>query len=89
VTRVQIDDAGWGCLLLGTIIGAYRTDTQEFACGEIPGELFQGAAFAQRRCLEGGIEVVKQLLQEQPKSTLSRSAADACSAGSGPGVGLD
>jgi len=38
---IQIDDAGWGCLLLGVLIGAYRVETGEFAFGEIAVEHFQ------------------------------------------------
>jgi len=62
--KIQIDDAGWGCLLFGTIIGAYRTDTQKFAWGEIPVRLFQGEAFAQKRYLDGAVEVARGLLKE-------------------------
>ena len=45
---IQIDDAGWGCLLLGVLIGAYRVETGEFAFGEISVEHFQNGAFARQ-----------------------------------------
>jgi len=62
--RVQIDDAGWGCLLFGTLIGAYRTDTGAFAWGEIPVEFFQRDAFTRQLYLAEGVEVTKGLFQE-------------------------
>ena len=45
---IQLDDAGWGCLIGGVIVGAYRLETQEFACEEIPARFFQPPLFGQR-----------------------------------------
>ena len=59
---VQIDDAGWGCLLLGVLIGAYRIETEQFAFGEIPVEHFQNGAFARKDYLDGAMQVVDDLL---------------------------
>ena len=61
---VQIDDAGWGCLIGGVLIGAYRVETQEFVCGEIPVQLFQDGAFACKDYLRGGATVVEQIFQQ-------------------------
>lgn len=58
---IQIDDAGWGCLLGGVLVGAYRTETQAFAWGEIPVAHFQGRAFADRTYLHWAVEVARGL----------------------------
>jgi hypothetical protein len=61
---IQIDDAGWGCLLGGTLIGAYHVEAREYVVGEIPVALFQGEAFARKDYLDGGAEVVVRLLAQ-------------------------
>jgi hypothetical protein len=61
---VQIDDAGWGCLLGGVIIGAYRIETEQYAWGEVPVEAFQGAAFARKEYLGGAARVAARLFEE-------------------------
>lgn len=59
---IQIDDAGWGCLLLGVLIGAYRVETGEFAFGEISVEHFQNGAFARQDYLDVAVIVADELL---------------------------
>jgi hypothetical protein len=49
---IQIDDAGWGSLVGGTVIGAYRTHTKEFTHGIIAPRFFQGNLFAQKAYLD-------------------------------------
>jgi hypothetical protein len=59
---IQMDDAGWGCLLLGVLIGAYRVETGEFAFGEIAVEHFQNGAFARKGYLDVAVTVADDLL---------------------------
>jgi hypothetical protein len=61
---IQMDDAGWGCLLLGVLIGAYRVETREFAFGEVPVQLFQDGAFGRKDYLAGAVTVVDGLLAQ-------------------------
>ena len=61
---IQIDDAGWGCLIGPVLIGAYRIETQEFAYGKIPVRFFQPPLFAQKAYLDKAAEVARQLLDE-------------------------
>lgn len=61
---IQIDDAGWGCLLGGVLIAAYRVETGEFACAEIPVEQFQGRAFAEKHYLAGAVEAARSALAQ-------------------------
>ncbi len=48
---VQIDDAGWGSLIGGVVVGVYRTSTGEFAHEVIAPRFFQGTAFADKEYL--------------------------------------
>jgi hypothetical protein len=38
---LQIDDAGWGCLVGGVTIGCYRVETAEFVAGTVAPAFFQ------------------------------------------------
>ena len=61
---IQLDDAGWGCLIGGVFIGAYRPETEEFCYGEIPVSCFQGEAFARQEYLDEGARVVQRLFTD-------------------------
>lgn len=45
---IHLDDAVWGRLVGPVLVGAYRVETAEFACREVPAPLFQGPAFPRR-----------------------------------------
>ena len=38
---LQIDDAGWGCLVGGVTVGCYRVETAEFVAGTVAPAFFQ------------------------------------------------
>ena len=38
---LQIDDAGWGCLVGGVTVGCYRVETAEFVAGTVAPAYFQ------------------------------------------------
>jgi hypothetical protein len=59
---IEIDDAGWGCIVGGVIIGAYRKETGAFAWGEVPVELFQWEKFGEKAYLQGGAKIAKKIL---------------------------
>ena len=40
---LQIDDAGWGCLVGGVTVGCYRVETTEFVAGTVAPAYFQDA----------------------------------------------
>ena len=61
---IQIDDAGWGSLVGGVLIAATRTETGEFACGEIPVAFFQSEAFARKAYLEESRDVARRVLEQ-------------------------
>ncbi len=59
---IQIDDAGWGSLLMGVIIAGYRRETGDFAWKEIPVEMFQGENFLREAYRQGAVDAVKGVL---------------------------
>jgi len=59
---IQIDDAGWGCLIGGVLIGAYRVENGEFLYGEIPVEKFQGEAFTRKEYRQSAVDIAGDLL---------------------------
>lgn len=61
---IQIDDAGWGSLLLGCGIGGYRVETGEFVYREVPVELFQENNFASEKYQDGAVQAAQEVLKE-------------------------
>ena len=59
---VIIDDAGSGDLLFGVIIGAYRSETQEFRYGVIDVQYFQPPKFGNKEYLKQASNIVFSLL---------------------------
>lgn len=60
---IQIDDAGWGSLVGPTFIGAYRPETDEFACGTVDLRFFRGQAFKRKEYLQETTQVIQELLE--------------------------
>ena len=63
---IQIDDAGWGSLVGGVIIGACRVESPktQHAFGEIPVSYFQGEAFKKKLYLGMAANLALELLDE-------------------------
>lgn len=63
---IQIDDAGWGSLVGGVIIGACRVESHQTQHGfkEVPVSFFQGEAFDRKLYLEHAAEIAKELMEE-------------------------
>lgn len=61
---IQVDDAGWGSLIGGVLIGAYRIETKEYVVAEVPVSFFQGDAFSRRDYLDETARVVAGLLEQ-------------------------
>jgi len=60
--EIEIDDAGWGDLVGGVIIGGYNPLNEEFRWTEIPVEYFQGEAFARKDYLAAAKRAVNRVL---------------------------
>ncbi|GAB6087841.1 hypothetical protein [Alkaliphilus crotonatoxidans] len=61
---IQIDDAGSGSLLGGTIIGAYRVETDEYYYDVIPLGFYQGEPFQKKEYINYVVEIVKKLFDQ-------------------------
>lgn len=63
---VQIDDAGWGSLVGGVLIGACREESPQTQHGfrEIPATFFQGEAFSRKAYLDVGANLALELMEE-------------------------
>ncbi|KAB3534008.1 hypothetical protein F8154_10020 [Alkaliphilus pronyensis] len=61
---IQIDDAGSGSLLGGTIIGAIRVETNEYKEELIPLKFYRAESFNKKLYTNYVVEIVKRLLNE-------------------------
>ena len=59
---IIIDDAGSGDLLFGVVIGAYRSETQEFKYGVVDVRYFQSPSFRRKSYMTQASKTVFQLL---------------------------
>ncbi|KAB3524959.1 hypothetical protein F8153_15495 [Alkaliphilus serpentinus] len=58
---IQIDDAGSGSLLGGTIIGVLRVETEEYFYRVIPLQLYQGEAFQNKSYIDYVVTIINEL----------------------------
>ncbi|SNR88437.1 hypothetical protein SAMN05446037_1001220 [Anaerovirgula multivorans] len=61
---IQIDDAGSGSLLGGTIIGVLRTETGEFTYEIIPLKFYRNQNFENKAYIQYVIPIVKKMLKK-------------------------
>ena len=63
---IQIDDAGWGSLVGGVVIGACRTESPktQHAFREVPIAYFQGDAFSKKLYLGVAADLALELMEE-------------------------
>ena len=61
---IIIDDAGSGDLLFGVIIGAYRSETDEFKYGLVDVKFFQPKLFREKKFLKETTRVVTDLISD-------------------------
>jgi hypothetical protein len=61
---IQIDDAGWGSMIGGVIIGIYREETGEFRFEEVLVEYFQGQKYHDKEYLFNAGYIALKLLNE-------------------------
>lgn len=64
INLIQIDDAGSGSLLGGTIIGVLRVESQEYMYRVIPLQLYQGDAFQNKSYIHYVVTIVEELFKE-------------------------
>jgi len=59
---IQIDDAGWGCLVGGVLLGIYSKETGEYAYREIPINIFHHGNFTAKAYLKIAYQLTPDLL---------------------------
>ena len=60
---ILIDDAGWGDLILGVIIGALRLPEHKYMARRIPVSAFQTPNFKNRVYLDGAAKIARELVE--------------------------
>jgi hypothetical protein len=60
--RIEVDDAGWGDLVGGVIVGGYNPLNEEFRWTEVSVEHFQGEAFSRKDYLVKARRAVNKIL---------------------------
>lgn len=60
--EILIDDAGWGDLILGVVIGALKLPDHKYMERRIPTSSFQPPAFENKRYLEDTVRIVEEIV---------------------------
>ena len=61
--KILIDDAGWGDLILGTVIGALKLPEHKYMERRIPVSAFQPPNFENKRYLAIGVKIAEELVE--------------------------
>jgi hypothetical protein len=61
--EILIDDAGWGDLILGVVIGALRLPRGRYMRRRIPTSSFQSPNFENKRYLDDAVKIVKEIVE--------------------------
>ncbi|MGD8566020.1 MAG: hypothetical protein PVF96_06700 [Candidatus Bathyarchaeota archaeon] len=61
--EILIDDAGWGDLLLGVVIGALQLPNHKYMNRRIPVSSFQSPNFENKRYLDDAVRIVEEIVK--------------------------
>jgi len=61
---ILVDDAGWGDLLGGVVIGCYRTETDEFLYRVVDIQFFKDPAFDEKHYLDETSRLIQEMVAE-------------------------
>ena len=61
--EVSIDDAGWGDLLLGVVIGAHKLPDHRFMDRRIPVSSFQPPNYENKKYLDDAVKIAKEIVE--------------------------
>jgi hypothetical protein len=61
--EILIDDAGWGDLILGVVIGAFKLPDRKYLERRIPVSSFQPPNFENRKYLDGAVKISKEIVE--------------------------
>lgn len=70
--KIIIDDAGWGDLILGVVIGALKLPDRRYMERRIPVSSFQPPNFRKKRYLDDAVKIAEEIVEvmEADKDTL-------------------
>ena len=60
--EIQVDDAGWGDLILGTVIGALKLPERKYMERRIPTSAFQIPGFERKLYLEEAVKIAGEIV---------------------------
>jgi hypothetical protein len=61
--EIEIDDAGWGDLILGVVIGAHKLPDHRFMDRRIPVSSFQPPNFENKQYLDEAVKIANEIVQ--------------------------
>ena len=61
--QISIDDAGWGDLILGAVIGAHKLPDHKYMERRIPVSAFQSSNFERKRYLEYAVKIAREIVK--------------------------
>jgi hypothetical protein len=62
-TEISIDDAGWGDLILGVVIGAHKLPDHKYMERRIPVSSFQPPNFENKRYLRDAVKIAEEIVK--------------------------
>ena len=72
--EILIDDAGWGDLILGVVIGALQLPNRKYMRRRIPVSSFQSPAFENKKYLDDAVKIAEEIVEvmQPDKDTIFR-----------------
>ena len=61
--QILIDDAGWGDLILGVVIGALQLPKRKYMVRRIPVSAFQPPKFENKRYLDDAVKIAEEIIE--------------------------
>ena len=61
--EILIDDAGWGDLILGVVIGALKLPDRRYLDRRIPVSSFQPPNFKNKRYLDDAVKIAEEIVK--------------------------
>jgi hypothetical protein len=61
--QIEIDDAGWGDLILGVVIGAHKLPDHKFMDRRIPVSSFQPPNFENKQYLDDAVRIADEIIE--------------------------
>jgi len=61
--EISVDDAGWGDLILGVVIGALQLPNRKYMRRRIPVSSFQSPNFENKRYLDDAVKIAEEIVE--------------------------